>query len=457
MVFSSNIFILFFLPVTLFIYYLTGSKFKNYVLLAASYIFYAWGAYEFLLILIFSTLIDYFIGLFIHKTGQKKAGATLSIIINLGLLIYFKYSNFFIDEWNHALNTLGMNEIHWIKIALPIGISFFTFHKISYVIDIYRNKAKPLRNFADFALYITLFPQLIAGPIIRFHQIENQIRHRDHTFEKFFDGLWRFSVGLGKKTLLANPSGQIADDIFSLSNNELSSPMAWIGILAYSFQIYFDFSGYSDMAIGIAKMIGFEFPENFNKPYIARSITDFWRRWHITLSSFFRDYVYIPLGGNRKGTFKTYRNLWLVFFLSGLWHGANWTFMFWGAYHGLFLVLERAVLLRHLEKMKVVNHLYAFLLIMIGWVFFRSDSINHALIFIGHMANITNIEFVNIPSFNPKNIFFLTLAAFFSFVTIPSKFMENIHFKGIVMLLLIIYSIVVLSNASYSPFIYFRF
>lgn len=459
MVFSSITFILLFLPIFLFVYYFSNDKFKNTVILIFSYIFYAWGSINFLLILILSTTVDYIIGLLIGKGKYKKIFVGISITINLSLLIYFKYANFFVGEWNNVLITLGMEGIHWTKVALPIGISFFTFQKITYIVDIYRGKVKPLKNYIDFAIYVALFPQLIAGPIVRFHEISDQIKSRTHTLDKFFDGVWRFSIGLGKKVILANSMGQIADEIFNMSEGDISSPIAWIGIISYSFQIYFDFSGYSDMAIGLGKMMGFKLPENFNRPYIANSITDFWRRWHITLSNFFRDYVYIPLGGNRKGTNRTYINLWIVFFLSGLWHGASWTFIIWGLYHGFFLVIERISLLEKLNKIKVFNHVYAYLVILFGWVFFRSDNISYAFAYIYNMLDLTYISNpINyITVLNSKTIFLFIMSVIFSVIKLPDTLYKKTYIIGIVSLFILIYSLLLLSNTSYNPFIYFRF
>ncbi|MCD4735918.1 MAG: MBOAT family protein, partial [Bacteroidales bacterium] len=327
-----------------------GKSLKNYFVLAASLIFYAWGAPGFIYIVLASIVIDFYVVAYMAKSEGRKKNLllTLSVLINGGLLLYFKYANFFIDNINAVVSGLGYNEIVWIKIALPIGISFFTFQKLTYTVDVYRKVYHPLKKVTDYALYILMFPQLIAGPIVRFNEIAGQIedRSRNENLNNRITGFFRFTIGLAKKVLIANVMGEHVDAVFELSPEQLTTLTTWIGILAYAFQIYFDFSGYSDMAIGLGRMMGFDFPENFRNPYISQSITEFWRRWHITLGKWMRDYLYIPLGGNRGSGMRTYFNLWVVFLISGLWHGAAWNFVLWGVFHGFFLVMERLFLLK---------------------------------------------------------------------------------------------------------------
>lgn len=395
----------------------------------------------------------------------------LSVSINLGLLFYFKYFNFFIDNINYVLSIFGDYHIHWVKLVLPIGISFYTFETITYVVDVYRGVHKPLDNFWDYQLYIILFPKLIAGPIVRYHDMADQIKDRSHndTIDNRLTGFYRFIIGLAKKVLIANQMGQQADLIFSMDYACLDTYTAWIGILAYTFQIYFDFSGYSDMAIGIAKMIGFKFPENFNNPYISRSITEFWRRWHITLGAWMRNYLYIPLGGNRVSTKRRlYFNLWFVFLASGLWHGASWSFIFWGAYHGLFLVLERSFLINFYNKIgKLPSTIITFFIVVVGWVFFRVEKISDAFVYLKRMFAC---DFNNTLSFSSEFYTFLFIAAFFAFFTYfnkGQKIQDAIYFNDYsikkhfaafaVSVILLILCISSITAFGFNPFIYFRF
>jgi alginate O-acetyltransferase complex protein AlgI len=342
MVFSSIVFLYYFLPLFLIVYYAVGRNYKNAVILCGSIFFYAWGAPKFIFVILGTTVIDFYVVRLMDAAKQKRSKKLLlatSLCINLGMLFYFKYSNFFVENLNTILHSAGIQTLSWTKLVLPIGISFYTFETLTYVVDVYRGVHKPLKNFWDYQLYIILFPKLIAGPIIRFHEFADQVYdHADHeTIDNKLRGFYRFLIGLGKKVLIANAVGLAANKIFALPAEQLGTMQAWFGALAYTFQIYFDFSGYSDMAIGLGLMMGFRFPENFNNPYTALSITDFWRRWHITLGAWMREYLYIPLGGNRvKSKGRLYLNLWLVFLASGLWHGAAWGFIIWGAYHGLF-------------------------------------------------------------------------------------------------------------------------
>ncbi|MHC4178781.1 MAG: MBOAT family O-acyltransferase [Planctomycetota bacterium] len=381
MVFSSLLFLVAFLPVFLALYYATPIRFRNHVALAGSYLFYAWGAPRFVIVLLASSAIDYWLSRQIDRapkesTRRRRLLLGISLVLNLGLLAFFKYANFFVEEFSNLLLQFGGESIFWRQIALPIGISFFTFQKITYIVDVYRRVVPPARSLAAYALYVAMFPQLIAGPIVRYHDIADQLSGRVHSVEKIFSGIWRFCLGLGKKVLVANSLAVVADRTFAADAATLPTTAAWLGILCFTFQIYFDFSGYSDMAIGLARMMGFELPENFNCPHVSGSFTEFWRRWHISLSNFMREYLYIPLGGNRVRPYRMYLNLWIVFLLSGLWHGANWTFVAWGAYHGLFLSLEKLFsgwtargLPRRLPRLAAVP--LTFLLITVGWVFFR--------------------------------------------------------------------------------------
>ncbi len=383
MVFSSNLFLLYFFPAVLLIYYAAEARHKNHILLAASVLFYVWGAPRFIAVVLMAILANFYMvqAMDGSKGGARKAWVTVALILNVGVLFYFKYFNFFADNINEILVAAGMSPFRYTHILLPIGISFFTFHEISYVVDVYRRVKPPLERITDYALYILLFPQLIAGPIIRFNEIADQIQDRSSqdTVDFKLTGAFRFVIGLSKKVLIANVLGVEADKIFALHSGDMSTGIAWIGVLAYAFQIYFDFSGYSDMAIGMARMMGFVFPENFNSPYISQSITEFWRRWHMTLSRWMRDYLYIPLGGNRLTTKRMYLNLGLVFVVSGIWHGAAWTFLVWGLFHGGFLILDRLFLLKGLAKIgKFPGMVVTFGITLIGWVLFRSETLPDA-------------------------------------------------------------------------------
>lgn len=471
MVFSSNLFLFLFLPVILALYYLIKNHtWRNSILVFASILFYAWGAPGFVTLCLISAVADYFIVLCLDKFRQKviykKPLLVLSVFYNLSILGYFKYSNFFTHEFNRFLTLLGFHGFVWNNVLLPIGISFFILQKISYVIDVYRETEKPFYNFSDYILYLLFFPQLIAGPIVRFHEVASQIRNRNHSGEIFFNGIWRFSLGFGKKVIIANTMGKIVDQVFRLSNQELSLPATWLGIIMYAFQIYFDFSGYSDMAIGLGKMFGFNLPENFNRPYISRSITEFWHRWHMSLSRFFKDYLYIPLGGNRCGHFRRYFNLWIVFLLCGLWHGANWTFIIWGIYHGFLLVIEKVFLLKKLEKApSIITNIFTFFLVLIGWVFFRTEGFSKAVHFLSSMFDFRDLSISRalLVTLDIKIAFIFTAAGIISFINAP-KLMEKFIkitgsslVKGVISIFLLVYSVIVLSTGTFNPFIYFRF
>ncbi|MEN6576145.1 MAG: MBOAT family protein [Phycisphaerales bacterium] len=420
MVFSSVIFVLFFLPIVLAGYFLLvapallGSRSRfwwqasNAFLLFSSLVFYFWGERSLTWIIIGSILINYVCGLIIsgaYRSGgvqqlvpggprnwRQKAGLVAAVACNLGILGLFKYFNFGVENFNGLMARLGLSGLFWhdaIRITLPLGISFYTFQAMSYTIDVYRGRTRATRNLVDFACYVTMFPQLVAGPIVRYLDIAEQLRSREITCRLFASGVSRFVVGLAKKLLIANTVSVAAEEIFALPTANLSPGIAWFGALCFALQIYFDFSGYSDMAIGLGRMLGFSFPENFNYPYISQSMREFWQRWHISLSTWFRDYLYIPLGGNRRSPGRTYMNLALVFTLCGLWHGASWTFVVWGLYHGFFLVLERIGLQEFLARRHpLIRHVYTLLTILCGWVIFASPTIGHAAGFLTAMVGV---------------------------------------------------------------------
>lgn len=471
MVFSSIIFLLYFLPIFLLVYFFIGKRFKNIVLLVGSIFFYAWGAPKFIFVILGTTLLDFYLVRWMDKVTNerhRKLMLLFSVSVNLGLLVYFKYSNFFIENVNAALSVFGDKQIHWTKLILPIGISFYTFETITYVVDVYRRIHKPLTKFWDYQLYIILFPKLIAGPIIRYHELADQISERVDVIDDKLTGFYRFVFGLAKKVLIANQMGIVADEIFGGNYNDLGTVTAWVGSLAYTFQIYFDFSGYSDMAIGLAKMLGFKFPENFNNPYISQSITEFWRRWHITLGSWMKNYLYIPLGGNKVRKGRLYFNLWLVFLASGLWHGASWSFVFWGAFHGFFLVIERAFFGKVLTAIgKLPSILITFFIVNIGWVFFRIEKINDAFIYLKKMFVF---DFKTEFHFHFHFQFYFILAIVFSFFAVTKytqKIQDNLYINTYsnsrhicviaISLVLFVLSISSITSSGFNPFIYFRF
>ncbi|MEI6574897.1 MAG: MBOAT family O-acyltransferase [Bacteroidota bacterium] len=383
MLFSSPIFLYLFLPLTLLAYYLINRNYRNYLLLFASLIFFAWGGVSFTVLLIGSIALNYLFGLKVQHyldTAKGYRWLVAGVATNVLILGVFKYANFIVGNLNQAFGMLSIPMIPQTNILLPIGISFYTFHSLSYLVDIYRRKTTAQRNIFDLALYIAMFSQLIAGPIIRYSDVWTQLRGRIHTSAKFTSGIERFLIGLGKKVLLANTFAVIADKMFTTPFAELDAASAWLGLICYSLQIYCDFAGYSDMAIGLGRMFGFEFLENFNFPYIAKSVKEFWRRWHISLSSFFRDYVYIPLGGSHVPLSRTYLNLLIVFFLTGFWHGASWSFVVWGLFHGFFMVVERIGFEKVLERIpKFFAHTYTLLVVLFAWVLFRADTLTYAL------------------------------------------------------------------------------
>lgn len=455
-------------------YYIAPRKLKNIVLLVFSIFFYAWGAPNFIFILLGTTFIDFHLVKWMDASNDRWKRRLLlicSVSINLGLLVYFKYMNFFIDNLNSLLEIAGIGTVPLLKVVMPIGISFYTFETITYVVDVYRKIHKPLKNFWDYQLYIILFPKLIAGPIVRYHEISDQITDRSHndTFDNRLTGFLRFCLGLGKKVLIANTVGEFADTIFGTSPELINTATIWIGLLAYTFQIYFDFSGYSDMAIGLGLMLGFKFPENFNNPYISQSISEFWRRWHMTLGNWMKNYLYIPLGGNRVSVSRLYFNLAFVFVISGFWHGAAWNFIAWGAFHGMFLIADRLFLEKILQKSgKFISILFTFFTVMIGWLLFRVESMDHfASLFVKMFA----FDFHPDSFFvNPKVMITLFIAgffAFFSFHTFTQKVQNYVYGSAknsvshlafsLIALILMVVSLGNILSSDFNPFIYFRF
>ena len=480
MVFSSQIFLFLFLPIVLFLYYFIKKEYRNNFLTLASLVFFAWGGLSYSLILIFSIITNYLVGLWLDKTKdnpKSKLILSLGVVLNLGVLGVFKYFNFIIDNVNGLISIFEIPPLDNDSIILPVGISFYTFQALSYLVDVYREDTPVQKNIGRLGLYIALFPQLIAGPIVRYHDINLQLENRAESFEKFSSGVERFIIGLGKKVLLANSFALIADIIFIEDPTTMSSITAWTGIIAYSLQIYFDFSGYSDMAIGLGRMFGFEFLENFNLPYVAKSIRDFWRRWHISLSTWFRDYLYIPLGGSKVKKGRVYLNLFIVFLLTGFWHGASWSFIFWGLFHGTFLIIERAGFSKFLDKIwRPFSHVYTLLIVLIGWVFFRADDLDYALGFIGSMFGGGNVDSA-LWMFNEHvheevvYVFWIgVLGALGVFSTIQ-KWIKNkvplVNSSVVTIISEVIFSVGVLTifllslmnlaADSYNPFIYFRF
>ncbi|EQF44591.1 MBOAT family O-acyltransferase [Clostridioides difficile] len=418
-----------------------------------------------------SIVVNYIFGLKVSSDNKKeqKLWLTLSVIFNISLLVIFKYSNFFVDNFNALFNS----HISIPTIALPLGISFFTFQTMSYVIDVYRKDGRVQRNIFDLALYVSLFPQLVAGPIVRYQTVDEQISKRIYSNEKFAVGVNRFICGLAKKVILANQLGMVADGVFSANIANLSIAESWLGIICYTLQIYFDFSGYSDMAIGLGKIFGFDFLENFNYPYISQSVSEFWRRWHISLSSWFRDYVYIPLGGNRVSPIKQYTNLFVVWSLTGIWHGANWTFLTWGIYYGILISIEKVFLGKLLKKVpQIFRHIYLILIVMIGWVFFRADNIVQASEFVQVLFGVGSSPICNnsfIMYINDYG-YIIILSIIFAIPIIPklksilksktkklveSNFVYMLHSTFLVALMFIV--VVILINSTYNPFLYFRF
>ena len=471
MVFSSNIFLFFFLPIFLIAYFVTPQKFRNYTLLLFSLVFYAYGAPDFVFLLVGECIVNYFLvrGMAkTEKTSTKRLLCGLSVVMALGLLLYFKYANFFMENLNAILGWAHHEPIGWMKVALPIGISFFTFQSITYTIDVYRGTTPPSQKLTDYVLYIMMFPQLIAGPIVNYNSVAAQLVSRTSTMEDRTLGFYRFVIGLAKKVLIANTMALYADQVFGMNYGDLATGTAWIGILAYTFQIYFDFSGYSDMAIGLGKMMGFRFPENFNDPYTSRSVTEFWKRWHMTLGNFIMNYLYIPLGGNRKGKGRMYFNLWLCFLLSGLWHGASWNFVLWGAFHGLFICADKLFLKNLLKKAGTVpSVVITFFLVAMGWVLFRVDTAADAGGF--YQALFAFRDGLTVAG-DAQFWCVFALAIAFSFLTLlpfGQRLQDSIfadHYSKplswtmfAITLLLFVLSAGSLCVSDFNPFIYFRF
>lgn len=497
MVFASPIFLFVFLPIFFTLYYIFPKHWRNVVIIGASLFFYMWGEAKLVIVMLASTFVDYLCALVIahagirhmwqsppklvageHRTRTQRIALVVSLTVNLGFLLFFKYANWGIENVTSILHSLGLTTAtahRALAISLPLGISFYTFQSMSYSIDVYRGHAQATRNLLNYATLITKFPLLIAGPIIRYADVAQQLVTRVMSVEKFAYGVRRFTVGLGKKVLIANAMAVPADAIFALPADQLSAPVAWFGVLAYALQIYFDFSGYSDMAIGLGAMLGFTFLENFNFPYIAGSVRDFWRRWHISLSSWFRDYVYIPMGGNRGGTARTYFNLIFVFFVTGLWHGASWTFVVWGLFYGVFLVLERLWPKGWSSgKLRPLGHVYTLLVVLVAWVFFRADSMSAA----GHMlhamvgAHTTNA----VPLMyylNGKTIVVFILGVLGSMPLLRTASEAWIRRQvrvgttsatviiqaasAVLLLGVFLLAVMQLAGGSYNPFIYYRF
>lgn len=485
MVFSTILFLCVFLPITIAIYYLMPGRAKNVWLLFASILFYAWGEPKFVFVMLLSILCNYGFGMWLERAKRGKPIVASAVIVNLGILFVFKYFTFVMD----TIKTAVHGEFDVIQIALPIGISFYTFQGMSYVIDVYRggksadadgdNRHVAQHNLLHLALYIAMFPQLIAGPIVRYHDIADSLASREHSADQFLYGMWRFSTGLAKKAVLANMTGALAASIMEGDIHTLGIASAWLGALAYTLQIYFDFSGYSDMAIGLGQIFGFHFLENFNYPYIATSITDFWRRWHMSLSGWFRDYLYIPLGGSRRGN--VYLNLFIVFLATGIWHGAAWGFVFWGVYHGVFRLLEKAVASAKKGKTsenknkpmlimtKCAGWIYTTLVVMIGWVFFAQVEFQKGLQYVAVMFGIRRSTFVGFDVryyLSHQMCFYLTLAilACIPWKQVFSKVFDRIEkvrgvwlVKACVSMMLLVISFIYILNSSFNPFIYFRF
>ena len=467
MVFSSLTFLMLFLPTVLLIYFAVPRQGKNAVLFIFSLLFYAWGEPIYVGLMIFSTVLDYTCGWLVEKyrgTSKQKIGLLISVFTNLSLLFFFKYTDFFIG----TINTVFGTDIAMLNLPLPIGISFYTFQTMSYTIDVYRGDAKVQKNILSFGAYVSLFPQLIAGPIVRYQDVADQLNERTHSFDRFGDGVKRFVTGLGKKVLLANNIGLLWDAISKTTAENLTTLAAWLGIIAFAFQIYFDFSGYSDMAIGLGKMFGFEFLENFNYPYTSKSVTEFWRRWHISLGTWFRDYIYIPLGGNRKGLPIQIRNIAIVWLLTGFWHGASWNYVLWGVFYGLLLTAEKLFLLKWLKKAPAfVGHIYTMFAVLFGWVLFAFEDFGKGIAFLktmfgGGSGFISNSTLYQILSYLPLLIVCLVAAT-----PLAKKIYGKLSCKaGEVVLLtvdsvriagIMLLSIAYLISGSYNPFLYFRF
>ena len=477
MVFSSHVFVFYFLPVALGAYYLGPRQGRHLTLTLLSYVFYGWSSPIFVLLMLGSTAVDFACGLTIGKVDQRldqdgertrsqRLALAASVLTNLSLLGFFKYANFGIDSYNHLMSSLGLDAARWetaLRITLPLGISFYTFQSMSYTIDVYQGRARASRNFIDFACYVAMFPQLVAGPIVRFHEIAEQFRNRGHTLEKFARGAAFFCLGMAKKIVLANPCGKIADLCFGAASVSILD--AWYGVVAYAFQIYFDFSGYSDMAVGLGLMFAFSLPRNFDYPYRSASITELWQRWHRSLSRWLRDYLYIPLGGNRRGARRTYANLGIVMLLGGLWHGASLNFLVWGAYHGVLLMLERALgrygLARYIPY--PIRVVVTFILMLFSWVLFRAPDLPSAIGYLGHLFGVGEVQvssgLIAGVIYQPYYLTSFLIAGWivwgcrdtWEFIDQPARG------KSVLCLLLLVIALALMTAQDYNPFIYFIF
>ena len=479
MVFSSVLFLFYFLIPTIFIYAVVPGQWKNFTLFVLSLVFYAWGEPTYITLMLFSAIFNYGMGFVLDKSKSKGAMA-FTVAVNIGLLFIFKYSDFFISSVNSVIRT----NIPLLKLALPVGISFYTFQALSYCIDVYRGKTKLQRSFVSFGLYLTFFPQLIAGPIVRYDDIAEQLPYHPQKIHMFSEGLYRFCAGLAKKVLIANNVGKLWD--ITNGGGHISMLSAWLGIAAYTFQIYYDFSGYSDMAIGLGKMFGFEFCENFNYPYISKSITEFWRRWHISLSSWFKEYVYIPLGGSRvyaenyegkkpflgiklsnekRAVIRRYTNLLIVWLLTGMWHGASFNFLAWGLYYGMLLIIEKRFIGEKIDKWpSFVKHIYSMVIVMIGWVLFASENFTAAFAYIGHMFNVTDFGITdNLFLYRLFSYAIIFICAIIGATPGPKKFFNNLTkgklfwLKPLLSFIIMFVCIAYLVDDTYNPFLYFRF
>ena len=459
MIFSSILFLYYFLPLLLIIYFIVPSKYKNLVLLIFSLIFYFLGEPKYIIILLLSCITNYILSKQIEKNKHAKLYLIIALILNIGALLIYKYTDFFISNINNIFNT----NIKYLYLVMPIGISFFTFQALGYIIDVYNKKHKPAKNLLNFMTYICLFPQLIAGPIVRYSDIEKELENRTHNYSNFAEGIKRFVIGLSKKVLLANVLGEFTKSF--LTETVLSS---WLKPIGYTLQIYFDFSGYSDMAIGLGLMFGFKFLENFNYPLIASTITDFWRRWHISLSSWFKDYVYIPLGGNRVNKLKWLRNIFAVWFLTGFWHGASWNFIIWGLYFGIILVIEKFYIGKYLEKIKIFKYIYSLLIVIISFLIFNSNTTGEIFTSLKNMFFLNNIDFINQETiYYLKSYLVLLIVSIISSTPLLKNFIMKLNqtkakkvisiLEPITYLVLLILSTAFLIDESFNPFLYFRF
>lgn len=464
MLFSSMSFVFAFLPLVLLLYYLCHTRrARNGVLLLASIVFYGWGEPRYLLVMLISMILTWGAGLLIARGKKKMLWLVLTILLDLGILIYFKYTNFLLEN----IGAVFSHKLDPIHVVMPIGISFYTFQAISYLVDVYRGDTQVQWNLYKVMLYISLFPQLVAGPIVKYHDVSEQIDGRSENLSEFALGLRRFIVGLSKKMLIANTMGAVADKVFALPIEEVTTAVSWIGVIAYAFQIYYDFSGYSDMAIGLCKMFGFRLPENFNYPYISASITEFWRRWHISLSTWFKEYLYIPLGGNRVSKSRNYFNLFVVFLATGVWHGASWNFVVWGVWHGLFIIVEKLTGWHKLEKgvtIKVVQHVSTLLIVLVGWVFFRAETFGDAGSYVGNMFGL----YGNAQSATPLAYYLDRHAALVMLLAVVLSMpvaRKMIYVKRLApaiavdiwLIVLFLCSWATMAASTYNPFIYFRF